>query len=104
MSTDHISMLEAMGRAVGPDNASPGPPGYSIDSTSPAVVVRPGSVEELSGAMAAAWEDEMAVAPVGGRTRTDLGNRLRRLDAVLELTRLDPRRGRSAPAGGCSRR
>ena len=89
MNTDHISMLEAMGRAVGPDNASPGPPGYSIDGTSPAVVVRPGSVAELSGAMAAAWEDEMAVAPVGGRTRTDLGNRLRRLDAVLELTRLD---------------
>ena len=79
----------AMERAVGPNIVSDDVAGYSIDGLRPTVVVTPSSVEQLSQLMATASKEGMAVAPWGGGTQIGLGNALRRLDAVVQLSRIN---------------
>ena len=52
-------------------------------------MVFPKGIRELSDALTATWEDSLAVAPWGGGTRTELGNPLRRLDVVVDMSHLN---------------
>ena len=61
---------------------------YTVDGLTPAAVVRPGSVEEVSRVLALASAERLAVVPRGAGTCQGLGNPPRRLDVVLELGRL----------------
>ena len=79
----------AMERALGAESLSNDPAGYSIDGLHPKVVVVPNNPQQLSQAMSAAWEEGMAVAPWGGGTRMQLGNAIRRLDVIVDLSRLN---------------
>lgn len=62
---------------------------HRIDEAEPRVVVHPANVDELSRTMAAASENEVALAPWGGGTRVEVGNRPRRLDAVVDMSGMD---------------
>lgn len=54
----------------------------------PRWVVRPGSVEEVSGLLALATAEKLAVAPRGSGSSVDLGSAPARLDLVLDCGRL----------------
>ena len=62
---------------------------YAVDGVVPRVALLPQDVETVSRVLATAEEHELAVAPRGGGTKLALGNRPRRLDVVLGLTRLN---------------
>ena len=74
---------------VGTEDISPRPDRYSIDGLHPKVVVAPRGVQQLSQAMADAWEERLGVVPWGGGTRAQLGNVLRRLDVVVDTSHLN---------------
>ncbi|MBI2942479.1 MAG: FAD-binding oxidoreductase [Chloroflexi bacterium] len=57
--------------------------GVDIDGERPAVICAPGTVEEAAAALRWADQAGLAVAPLGGGSRLDLGNRPRRLDLGL---------------------
>jgi glycolate oxidase FAD binding subunit len=82
------TVITTMERALGRDNVSDDGAAHSIDALLPKAVVFPRSLEQLSQVMAAAWEANMAVAPWGGGTRAHLGNPIRRLDVVVDLSRM----------------
>jgi glycolate oxidase FAD binding subunit len=56
-----------------------------IDGLSPAAVLRPESIDELSQALAA---ENGAIVPLGANTQTHFGNPLRRADCAVDLTAL----------------
>ena len=64
-------------------------PSHRIDGLVPEAVVFPSSLAELSGVLDVASREGMAVAPWGGGTQVALGNAPERLDAVVDLSRLD---------------
>jgi glycolate oxidase FAD binding subunit len=76
-------------RALGDGGAIPDPTGYTVDGAMPSAVARPETVEDLGQLMTEAHSADLSVAPVGGRTRLSLGNPLRGLDLVADLTRID---------------
>ncbi len=57
----------------------------TIDGITPAKILRPESIDELSQALRA---ETGAIVPVGAATQTFFGNPLRRADCALDLTRL----------------
>jgi glycolate oxidase FAD binding subunit len=57
----------------------------TIDGISPAKVVRPESIEELTETLAS---DQGAIVPSGAGTQTSFGNPLRRADCAVDLTAL----------------
>jgi glycolate oxidase FAD binding subunit len=61
----------------------------AVDGVPPGVVARPGTAEEVSGLLALATAERLAVAPRGSGSSQALGAAPRRLDLVLDLTRLD---------------
>ena len=63
--------------------------GHSIDGMIPEIVVYPADLRELSLVMEEASREDVVVAPWGGGTSTTLGNPLERLDAVVDMSRLD---------------
>ena len=75
--------------AVGAENVTLDVDGYSVDGLAPSLIVRPSDIHQLSRAMAVAAERRLAVAPRGGGTRMEVGNPPERLDAVVEVSRLD---------------
>ncbi len=77
-----------MAHAAGPSSVSQDVQGYAVDGVRPSAVVRPATMEGLCRAMAAAWKHGLAVAPWGGGTRMALGNPIKRLDVVVDLSRL----------------
>ncbi len=77
-----------MQQAVGAECVSSHVAGHSVDGALPSAVVFPESVQQLGQAMAAAWKHGLAVAPWGGGTRMALGNPIKRLDVVVDLSRL----------------
>ena len=87
--TDTPPAKQAVRSALGDGGAILDPTGYSVDGTTPAAAARPETVEELGRLMAEAHSANLSVAPVGGRTRLSLGNPLRRLDLVIDLTGID---------------
>jgi len=60
-----------------------------IDGLSPALVLEPDNDETCASALALCHEEDMAVVPVGGATRLELGNAPSRLDAYLKTSRLE---------------
>jgi glycolate oxidase FAD binding subunit len=61
----------------------------AVDGLLPRFIVRPRSIEEASGVMAYAQTEGLAVTPRGAGTALGLGNRLARLDLVLDLAHLN---------------
>ncbi len=62
---------------------------YQVEGLSPQTVARPADVEQLASAIRVASRHEVAVAPLGGNTRSTLGNPIERLDLVVDTTGLD---------------
>ena len=63
--------------------------GYAVDGKVPGVVARPTSPQGISDAMSVASEHGLSVSPLGGRTRTGLGNVPESLDLVIDMTGFD---------------
>ena len=78
-----------MADAVGAANVSDEVAAFPIDGTHPALVVTPSDIPEMSRAVAAARDGDMAIAPWGGGTRMGLGNAISRLDLVVSLAGLN---------------
>jgi glycolate oxidase FAD binding subunit len=79
-------------KIVGADHVGVGPTAtgkFSVDGVVPGLLVRPGTQDEVSKALAACASANAAVIPWGGGTAMGLGNRPRRADVVLLLDRLD---------------
>jgi glycolate oxidase FAD binding subunit len=61
---------------------------YAVDGMVPGVVIRPDRAEQVSRVLALCAAQRLAVVPRGAGTSQGLGNPPRRLDVVLELSRL----------------
>jgi glycolate oxidase FAD binding subunit len=61
----------------------------AIDGVTPRWLVRPGAVEQVARVLALASAEALAVAPRGAGSSLGLGHPPRRLDLVLDLSRLD---------------
>jgi glycolate oxidase FAD binding subunit len=85
------TLVRGLREAVGREHVVEGPAAaaWTVDGLVPAVVVRPGRVEEVARCLAVAAEGHLAVAPTGQGTRRAWGGVPRRLDLVLALDRLD---------------
>ena len=59
---------------------------YSIEGKTPGVVARPVSPQGISEAMSVASEHSLSVAPLGGMTRTSLGNPPESLDLAIDMS------------------
>ena len=62
---------------------------YAVDAKTPEVVARPTSPQEISEVMSVASEHGLSVSPLGGRTRTGLGNVPQPLDLAIDMTGVD---------------
>ena len=74
---------------VGSDNIREATTEDAIEGVQPALVVEPGSVEEISGVMKLAAREGLAVSPRGGGTKTHLGDAPRQLDLIVSTTRMN---------------
>ncbi|PYM14403.1 MAG: FAD-binding oxidoreductase [Candidatus Rokuibacteriota bacterium] len=63
--------------------------GATIDGCVPRFIVRPAAVDELSGIVALACEERLAVIPRGSGSALELGAPPSRLDVVIDLRDLD---------------
>ena len=90
MTADHASdaaqEFDGVGKAIPLDVAAAQ---YGIDGVVPTALIQPADLDELSRSMEAAHHHDMAVAPWGGGTRVSLGNIPERLDAVVDVSRLN---------------
>ena len=86
---DPAEARAAIESAIAQDRIGRDTTGFSIDGLTPALAVAPHDIGELSQVMAAAHEAGLAVAPWGGGTRMDLGNVIRGLDVVADLSQLN---------------
>ena len=90
MTADHsTSVKQAMKDAVGAEIVSAGGAPDAIDGIVPQVVVSPRSTDELSRLLSIANKQGIAVAPRGGGTQLSIGNRMRRLDAIADMSGLN---------------
>lgn len=62
---------------------------YAVDGKTPEVVARPTSPQEISEVMAVAAQHGLSVSPLGGRTRTGLGNVPDSIDLAIDMTGVD---------------
>ena len=72
--------------AVGADIVGAGSASDAIDGIQPEAVVSPRNVYELGRLLALANREGMTVSPRGGGTQLGLGNRLGRLDVVVDMS------------------
>ena len=70
---------------------------YAVDGRVPGAVARPTSPQEISEAMSVAAEHGLSVSPLGGRTRTGLGNVPASLDLAIDMTGVDQVLAHNAP-------
>jgi glycolate oxidase FAD binding subunit len=61
----------------------------TVDGVRPRWVVRPASIDQLSRAVALAYDGGLAVVPRGAGSALELGNPPSRVDVVIDLTGLD---------------
>ncbi len=66
-----------------------GLPDYAVDGVTPRAVVKPSNREAVAEVLRWASSEGLAVVPRGGGTQMGLGNPPRRVDLVLDLSRLD---------------
>lgn len=74
---------------VGADAVRTGEESDAIDGVTPAAVVLPATIEEVSRVMALAHGAGLRVAPRGGGTKLNLGNPPTALDLIVDLSRMD---------------
>jgi glycolate dehydrogenase FAD-binding subunit len=92
MAISTRSIGGALAALVGADRVSDDPAllaGAAVDGQAPRWVVRPASVEQVSGVLALAWDETLAVVPRGSGTSLDLGAPPARFDVALDLRGLD---------------
>ena len=63
--------------------------GHEVEGVRPQAVAYPEDLSQLGQVLQAASQSDLALTPWGGGTQTSLGNALERLDAVVDLSRLD---------------
>jgi len=83
----HDALTDIAGREHVLRDASARAP-YAVDGVVPGVVIRPESAEQVSRVLALCAAERLALVPRGAGTSQGLGNPPRRLDLVLELSRL----------------
>jgi glycolate oxidase FAD binding subunit len=85
------ALVQRLSELVGPQHVAAGPPAspYAVDHQVPRVVIFPGSIEEVSAAMAFASAEGLKVVPRGSGTKMALGGIPERVDLVLVLSRLN---------------
>jgi glycolate oxidase FAD binding subunit len=91
MAVSTPALHDALGDLVGAPHLVRDPAAlaaYAVDGVVPGVVVRPGSADEVSRVLALCATERLALVPRGSGRGQGLGNPPRRLDLVLELTRL----------------
>jgi glycolate oxidase FAD binding subunit len=74
---------------TGQGNVREGVPADAVDAMLPALVALPGTLEEAAAILSFAQRKGWAVAPRGAGSKMGLGNRPRRLDLILESSRLN---------------
>ena len=81
----------ALTQLLAPERVLAGGPAtsYSVDGIQPSFVLRPDSISEISAILHFAAERRLAVAPFGGVTQMQLGNKPSRLDLALDLRALN---------------
>ena len=90
MTANHSdSTRQAIEDSVGAGIVRPGSDSDAIDGIVPKVVVSPRSTDELSRVLSLANKERLAVAPRGGGTQLSIGNRMRRLDVVVDMSGLN---------------
>ena len=90
MTAEHSdSIRQVIEDSLGAEIVSAGSAADAIDGTMPEAVVSPRSADELSRLLSLANQQEFTVAPRGGGTQLGLGNRLKRLDVVADVSRLN---------------
>ncbi len=89
MSADSTQARQAILDALGADIVSAGSAADAIDGIEPEAVVSPRNVYELSRLLTLANREGLAVAPRGGGTQLGLGNRMERLDVVVDMSALN---------------
>ena len=89
MTEDSNSIAHTILKAASVHAVRPGSAEDAIDGIVPQVVVSPRNTNELSRMLSFANEEGLAVAPRGGGTQLSIGNRMRRLDAVVDMSRLN---------------
>ena len=62
---------------------------YQIDGLRPSAAILAGSIDDVVSVLRFATDRGVAIAPWGGGTLSDLGNRSSRYDIALDLSRLD---------------
>src|SRR5215471_2122192 len=88
MMTSESRIETQFASAIGPDNVTVNPD-IVIDGLKPALLLRPGSRQEVGECLKISSASDMAVVPAGHMTWLDGGNPLRRADAVLSLGRMN---------------
>ncbi len=91
MAVSAVAVHEALADIAGREHCvrdAAGLARYAVDGLTPSLVVRPGSVDEVSRVVALCAAERLAMAPRGAGTSMGLGNPPRRLDVVLELSRM----------------
>jgi glycolate dehydrogenase FAD-binding subunit len=91
MAVSTPALHEALAAMAGSEHVQTDPgtlAGFAVDGLIPRWVVRAGSAEVVSGVLAFASSEGLAVSPRGSGSALGLGNVPRRLDLVLDVTRL----------------
>jgi glycolate oxidase FAD binding subunit len=88
-TNDFKSVYNAMSQTIGPSYIKSDTSGYSIDGIAPKIVISPSDTGQLCKIVNTAWEENIAITPWGGGTHINLGNTIKRLDVVINLTNLD---------------
>jgi glycolate oxidase FAD binding subunit len=86
------AIARALEEIVGPGRVatdSPALAAAAVDGVAPRWIARPTAVEQVARILALAAHESLAVAPRGAGSSMGLGNPPRRLDLVLDLSRLD---------------
>ena len=87
MVADNISPIaQSIEELLGAGIVAPGSASDAIDGLTPEVVASPSTIDELRELLSFADREGLAVAPRGGGTQLALGNRMKRLDAVADLS------------------
>jgi glycolate oxidase FAD binding subunit len=81
--------LQELRSLLGADQVRESAAEDSVDGVRPGLVVRPGTVEEVSGVMAMARRTGWRVSPRGRGTKLGWGNPPEGVDLLLDLSRLD---------------
>ena len=83
------SNLDRIAELLGAAYVRDGIDSDAVDGIIPQVVASPRSADALSQLLAFANIEGLAVAPRGGGTQMAMGNRVRRLDVVADMTEMD---------------